>query len=991
MGVGFLGSRFVGRAEELGRLIAALKLAEQGTPAIVLLIGDAGVGKTRLLAELTDEARRRGAQVLLGGCLEVGDVGLPYVPILAALRRFATNADDEQLLVAAAKGLPGLKRLLPELASETTDATASESGLGQLQLFDAIRALLVRLSRTSPVLVVLEDLHWADRSTCDLLAFLVRTLHGRVAVIGSYRADRLDRRHLLHSSLTGLARQPGVERLELAPFGRGELAEHLAAVSAKELPSAAVERIFARSEGNPFYAEELLAAGADEADVRLPEILADVLLARVEGLSPAARELLRVAAVAGRYVSHQLLIEAAGCPELELEKSLREAIAARVLVADATSETYAFRHALMQEAVYGDLLPGERVRLHGTYARLLAGVGPAAELAYHRRASHDVPGALDASLRAAAEAEASLAPAEALGHFEQALSLWEQVPEAAAVSRTDQVELLLRGAAAASQSGQFGRAVGLTREAVAGIDVGRDPLRAAVAHERLGQYLLEAEVELGVDIAEQERVAACRRAVELVPEQPPTVLRARVAAGWARALFNTAAPDEARGWAEEALSVARASGSTEEESHALTTLGILEHRRDAVDTARSLLSDARRRAAAVGSRALELRALCNLSSLELDVGNLAKACAVAVDAAKLAERAGLALSVYGVEAQLVGSIAHYQAGDWDAAERLAIRVDDRRPTAGPVSAVSLFVEVGRGRRIAEERIARLAEQRDHDPWLAFQAGGCEADFACWQGDLDRARAATRTTLDVHKAAGWRWNLSVTWPAALGMAAEANRAERAVGARDQAAWADAHAAGRDLLEQAKEGLAKARAEGSRVGPEAVAWLAKAEAEWTRLEGRFDPELWRAAIDAFSYGYVYEVARCQWRLAEALLAVGERELAAAAARTAHETAAQLKAEPLREALELLARRGRLAIGALGGRGTLAGLTPRELEVLGLLVEGRSNRQIAEHLFISGKTAGVHVTRILSKLGVHSRLQAAARARELGLDSSVDIGRR
>jgi hypothetical protein len=182
------------------------------------------------------------------------------------------------------------------------------------------------------------------------------------------------------------------------------------------------------------------------------------------------------------------------------------------------------------------------VRLHATYAGLLAGVGPAAELAYHCRVSQDLPGALDASLRAAAAAEAALAPAEALGHFERALSLWERVPEAAAVSGTDQVELRLRGAAAASQSGQFGRAVSLAREAVAGIDAGGDPLRAALAHERLGQYLLEAEVELGVDNVEQERVAACRRAVELVPGQPPTMLRARVAAGLARALFNTAAP-----------------------------------------------------------------------------------------------------------------------------------------------------------------------------------------------------------------------------------------------------------------------------------------------------------------------------------------------------------------------------------------------------------------------------------------------------------------
>jgi DNA-binding NarL/FixJ family response regulator len=999
MAVGFLGSRFVGRAEELARLLAALERAEQGQPAIVLLAGDAGVGKTRLLAELAVKARQREVQTLIGGCLQVGDVGLPYVPVVDALRGLAGDPNHGELLAAVVKGLPGLGRLLPELADQVAAPASLEKGLEQLQLFDAVGSLLLRLSEHAPVLLVLEDLHWADRSTRELVAFLQQTLRtARLLLVASYRSDELQRRHPLWPWLAELGCRPRVERLALGPLSRSELAEHLVTVAGARLSAAAVERIFARSEGNPFYAEELLSAGAQHADVPLPGALAEVLLTRIQRLSDAAQQILRVAAVAGRRVGHTLLLAAAGRPEPELEAGLREAVAAHVLVANATSESYTFRHALLQEALYGDLLPSERARLHAIFARLLMAANSrevgasAAELAYHLLASHDLPGTFAASMRAAAEAEAALAPAEALGHLERALSLWDRVPEAAAVAETDRVELLLRTAMAASQSGEFRRAVDLVREAVTAIDVSVHPLRAAVAHESLGQYLLEAEIDLGVDNVEIERVAACRRAVELVPKQPPTVLRARMAAGLARTLFNTGAPDEAWRWAEEALAVARTAGSAENESHALVTLGILEQSRGAVGTARSLLRDARRRAAVVGNRALELRALCNLGGLELDVGNLAAARTVADEAALLADQAGLIRSVYGLDVRLLGGLVSYQAGDWDAAERLAIAVDDRRPTTGPLSAVVLLVEVGRGWASAVERLRWLAGLRDQDPWLAFQAGGSEADFACWQGDLERARAVARTTVEVHKAAVWRWNLNVIWPAALGVAAEADRADRARATDDKAALADAQTVGQELLERARAGLSEARARGRRVGPEALAWLARAEAEWSRLEGRSDPERWQAAIKAFSYGYVYEVARCQWRLAEALLTIGDRDQAIAAARAAYHTALQLKAEPLRKAVEGLARRGRLDLGAgMPTEGRPAGLTPRELEVLRLLVEGRSNRQIAEQLFISGKTAGVHVTNILAKLGVHSRLEAAARARQLGLDHPGDGSRR
>jgi DNA-binding CsgD family transcriptional regulator len=984
---------FVGRAEELDRLLALLDRAEQGRPAAGLVAGEAGVGKTRLLVELADRAAKRDARVLVGGCMEVGDVGLPYVPFVDAFRDLGTRPGEAEVAAPLVAAVPSLGRLLPELGDDRVAPPAPGDGFERVQLFDGVLTLLGRLSEIAPLVLVIEDLHWADRSTRDLLAFLVRTLRGgRVALVASYRSDELHRRHPLRPLLAELVRIPDLERVELAPFGRAELAEHLQAMAGEPVTAAAVDRILARSEGNAFFAEELVAAGAISADVALPDALVDVLLGRIEALPDLAQEVLKVAAVAGRRVGHELLVAAAGRPEAEVERGLRDAIAGQVLVADAVTESYRFRHALLQEAVYGDLLPGERIRLHATYARLLAGSrdggdgpGSAAELAYHCLASHDLPGALAALVEAAAHAAAVSAPAEADRHLIQALELWERVPEAAAVAGIDRVDLLLRAAEAANQSGEFRRAVGLTREAVAAIDPSSDPLRAALAHERLGHYVLEAEIEVGWEQVEVQMLAACRRAVELVPAEPPTALRARVAAGLARALAVTGAADEARRWAEEALATARAAGSAEDESHALATLGTLELRRDNVEAARSLLRDAHRRAAATGSRPLELRAQVNLGVLELDVGNLAVACTILDEAAALAERNGLAWSSYGVDSKVLGGVAHYAAGDWDRAERVAVAVDDRRAAAGPLSAVALFVEVGRGRASAEERLARLAPFRDVDPFADYLAGGCEADLALWQGDLERARRVTQRTVDSQVKGGDPFALSLIRPATIGVAVEADRAERARAAGDDAALADARAGGLRLLEHARAGLARARERGRQVGPEALAFLARAEAEWTRLEGRSDPDRWAAAAEAFGYGYVYEQARARWRLAEALLPDGRHGQAQAAAAAAHATAVRLGAEPLRAEVEALARRGRLDLGpAAPPSEGAAGLTPRELEVLRLVAAGRSNGQIAEALFISRKTASVHVSNILAKLGVHSRTEAAAAAHRLGLDA-------
>jgi tetratricopeptide (TPR) repeat protein len=875
MAAGLRSPAFIGRAVELRRLEAVLERAEQGRPQMVLLAGDAGVGKTRLLLALADRAHRRGTRVLTGASVELGDIGLPYLPVVDALRELADDPEEARLLAGAAMTAPGLGRLLPGIEP----AGVTGDGLDQLQVLDAVRAVLVGLAERSPVALVLEDLHWADRGTRDLVAFLARTLRsGRVSLVVSYRSDELHRRHPLRPLLAELVRLPAVERLELAPFSWAELAEYLEAIAGAPLPPEQVEGIYARSEGNPFYAEQLLAAGAGDARVELPATLAEVLLSRVQGLSEPAQQVLRVAAVAGRRVPHRLLAAVAGQPEADLEQGLHEAVGAGVLTTDAATGSYAFRHALLQEAVYGDLLPGEQVRLHGAYARLLAADpdGVAAELAHHCLASHDLVGALTASVRAAEEAESVPAPAEALHHLQGALSLWERVPEPAAVAGIDRVELTLRAAAAASAAGEHQRATSLAQDAARTAGATEDPAQAARAYEHLGQYLFYAgrlEAALG----------ARMHAVELVPVEPPSRLRARVTAAIAQSLVNTRQPAEARRWCDEALVAARAAGSADEEADVLITLGMIEQYHDPV-SACARFAAARAQAAGAGNPEIELRALYCLAEVSSQLGDLASACAAFDEGVELAERTGLGWVRVGIYLRRGQLKARYRTGDWDECERLIAAAPELMTLAvAEVVAQGLGVLVARERPAAPLRLRQLAGLAGADPFLDRDVAVWEAELASWQGDFEGARSAIQRGLAAADAVEtFDQALEGVWVCMNGLSVEADRAERARAARDDATLADATAAGRALLERVRSDAERAHGTHLAHDVHVRARHAKAEAEWTRLQGRSDPARWQAAVDAFSYGNVYAVARCQWRLAEALAGTGDRERAATAAR-------------------------------------------------------------------------------------------------------------
>jgi DNA-binding CsgD family transcriptional regulator len=1037
--------RLVGRDAELGRMLTLLDDAASGQAVVALIGGDAGVGKTRLVAEVTRMATGQGFTVLSGHCAELGE-SVPYLPLADALRGVtqppgpapagshraaAGQPPGAAQLRDALAARPLLGRLLPE-SGTAAPAGRDESGMARQQMLGAVLGLLAELATAAPVLLVLEDLHWADASTRDLLTFLSRVLRTeRVAIVGTYRTDDLHRRHPLRPVLAELQRLPTVTAIQLGPLEPAALAEHLTALAEANRPSpggsgpdavgpespgragrlraaAAVPAldavllngIISRAEGNAYYAEELLAASGDRAaeDHGLPTGLAALLLNRVERLSDAAQRVLRVAAVAGRRADDELIQAASGLPVADFEDAVRETVAQQLLVPDG-ADGYAFRHALLREAVYADLLPGERTRLHGVLAglladedRLTANPGTAAELAHHYLASHDVPGAFTASVRAGMEAERLGAPAEAHGHFDRALALWDRVSEPESLAGLQRGELVLYSASNAGASGDVLRAVHQLRSLRRLLDARTDPVLAAKIGERLAYFLLGSDRE---DL-EAEAVEEARAAVDVLPADPPTWERARAIATYARSLL-VVEDGAAAEWAEHARMAARAAHSQSVEADSLVTLGLLSHRQGRNDEAIRLFTAAHGQAREAGVLGVELRAAAHLARAHLERGELTVAAQVAHQGVRRAEETGLSLAPYGLDVQHLHFQAHFADGEWDHAQQLADGFAVRVATIPEalLSAMALFIDVARGRPVAAERRVWLEPLWSQDRFCAYIARGLLAERALWQGDtaaaLEEAEAAIGADIEEHETYGY--GPSVIRPAVVGLTARADRACQARAAGDEARAEAELAAAESLLDIARQGAVFRFRPHFVLGPEGRGWLARGEAEFRRARGENDPAGWQAVLDEFGPAFSYEVARTRWRFAEALAEAGDRTAAGEQCRLAARTADQLRAAPLRAALDDLARRARLGDpdqlngpvpvdrlpgGAAGQAGQAigsAGLTAREREVLRLIAEGRSNREIGAALFISAKTASVHVSNILAKLGVASRTEAAA----------------
>lgn len=991
---------FVGRADELAVLTDALTRAAGQEPQAMLIGGEAGVGKTRLTEEFLCEADRRGAVVAVGGCVEIGAEGLPFAPFSTALRTLHRLLPEE--LAAAAFGQEDeLARILPELGDTPRGPHDEES---TARLFELTARMLERLAADRTVVLVLEDLHWADTSTRHLLSYLFRTLvSGRLVIVATYRADDVHRRHPLRPLLAELDRLRTVRRIELSRFNRAEVRRQLSGILAAQPDEDFVDSVFDRSDGNAFFVEELVASKASGCRTGLTESLRDLLLVRVEVLPDETQGLVRIVAEGGSTVEYPLLRAVAGLTEDELIEALRAAVGANILLATPDGDGYRFRHSLVREAVSDDLLPGERARVNRRYAEAMEADGSLvrAEERVIRLASHwyhanDPAQALPAVLAASVAARRRHAYSEQLRLLERAMDLWDSAPEGVrealrpadytevyppcgcdpATTALKRLDLLAEATVAARYGGERDRALKITKTALRLLEDDPDPLRAA--------WFWTERSRLIVGLGRGDGWEEIARAQDLVRGLPPSQVHAEVlvrAASWG--MLHKPGPGNLAA-AERAVEYARMVGAEETELNARITVGALLT--DSGDAPGGLaeMHAVRERATELGLTMLAGTAHINLTSQLESLGRSREAVELAEQGAELVRRSRLMDS----EAWVCGNKAEslYSLGRWEEAAEAARRTLLVGRSAAP-------------RGCASARLAYLALGRGELTEAAHQLAAAHVHFGSHgaQPQPQHRIPLHRLTIGVAAAEGRIADVRAEASAAAAGGFPLGQHRYAWPLLLAAATAEADARGLPAAEAGRDAALDVLRTAARcLATPVPVWTAHAEyvrAELLRAEARDTVADWTAVERAVRpLERPYLLARACHRLAEALLAAGDREPAAALLREAYATAERLGSRTLREDLGLLARRARLPLSATDSSAApqapetdpveALGLTSRERDVLRLVAAGSTNRKIAEELFISPKTASVHVSNILAKLGVTGRGEAAALAHRLRL---------
>ncbi|MDQ0614875.1 DNA-binding CsgD family transcriptional regulator [Microbacterium sp. W4I4] len=959
------------RDEAASTLRRAFEAGRGGVPQVVIVRGEAGIGKTRLLQEFRSEATRDITApepvFATGQCVDMGEIGSPYTPIRRMLRDLHSQLGDLLIDAATPTVRSALAGILPEMSTDSP-ATAAP---GADAVADALGALLEKLSVDRHPVLFIEDLHWADTATLALLKTLAFTLRGaHLTVILTYRTDDVGRGHPLRGVLSDLERNRAVAFVDLDRLTADDAAR-LTRMLAPELDGDAVQQIVERSDGLPFFIEELIAF----ADRRLPDTLRDLLLARVETLGADARATVDLLAAGGVHVDSDLLEETAdGRIERDrLHDGLREALAANILVTDG--DGYAFRHALLQEAVHDDLLPSIRTELHAGYAaaldlRIAAGRHElAAGAAEHWGHARDVTRAFAAMVVARRFALATATQLVASQIAERMLASWPQVPDAeqhVGMSRLDLFAVTTQNAL-------------------------NDPRRA----------MLIARAGLA----------------EVRPEQRSE--RARLLNAMSYAHSNLGDTAGARDASEEALSLIDLDDPDPDPStRALIVDCLVSRIRTATfDVRGERVSELERMTALaiahsdiLDDRVLSARVLDTASTLEITSGRLDAALA------NLRRFPAFRLTERQYQINLITELdTLVRLGRFREAVALAHRRTEETPKGTDVMfgidlnvAEALFAlgDIEGGRRVARRDLATIV-----GPQVMSSFGWRLLSLAdIWSDRPERARslrdehAAAIAELiadDGEEVAGWG---TCTLEAAL------NQAEGTTDVTTRALLVDTALAG--ALDIARAGLepgigrphvvptARALAEATRAGvaPEDQAQLREFIDDALGRHGRDDPtaalealvaaeatradaespaatvDAWRTASDLAADGFVpvRQLWYARYRLAEALLDAGERDAASALLE-------MIATGAPAHGIEVVARWARELAGRAGLAGTpstgLPELTARERQVLELVAEGLTNPEIGRRLFISPKTASVHVSAILAKVGAANRTEAAA----------------
>jgi DNA-binding CsgD family transcriptional regulator len=1008
----------VGRDEQMAVLEAAFASARQGGPSAVLLGGEAGVGKSRLVSEFAQAAAGAGACVLTGGCLELGTDGLPFAPFTAIIRELVHEVGAD----AVASMLPGrttrgLARLLPELGE--TD-TSGDPGEARARLFEDVLSTLEHLARHSPVVLVIEDAHWADRSSRDLLTFLVGNQRavGGLLIVMTFRSDDLHRTHPLRPMLATLDRIAWVQRMELPRLTRHDTIELAVRILCHEPAADLAEALYHRSEGNPLFVETLLCCDG-ELSHELPESLRDLLLDSVRRLPEDTQEVLRVASAGGETTGHGLLAAVTGLDDAALTSALRPAVTANVLRARA--DGYTFRHELIREALHEDLLPGEHGRLHSRFAEAidadhsLVPPGRAAiEMAHHWHSAHDTVWALIGAWQAAAQADRAVAPAERLALLARVLELWDQVPDAAERIGADHARVLEQATSAASEAGEYERGIALANSALKELDPETEPVRVA--------QLLEARGHFKMHLGRKEYPEDFSAALQIVPADA-SAARITILLAASKCMPHGA---HDRAFAEEALALARQVGDKANEANALLTLamshaGVGQESSVGSDPI-ELIALARAMAEQAGAHDLVVRAAINESHLLEGAGQH--------ELAAEAARKGLSGGEYvGRASRSVLTINQVEPltalGRWDEAVRLAEGAREFQLATLPLHWAELRVLVGRialargDTRTAAEAVSDAADLlRGTEHWDEYQFPFGTLEIMrrlAVDGPADAIQSTARI-IDRYEVS--RGSPRYAWPLVVAASGACLEAARQAGVtldeqlRDEvAALAERLRTITEKLEASGRAQQASRLTFAATDAHAACLLAafgggasqhslpgdaaagrRARPGGRGLETRA-AEL-RAAWDAASAAWVevsepYPLAQSLLHAAEIAVACGDHDGAGESLRRAADLAARLGAAPLSEQIAILARRARIRIPGAGDHAAAGqddraalGLTERELDVLRLVTAGRSNREIAAELFISPKTASVHVSNILGKLSATTRGEAAAKAHALRL---------